>query len=116
MNLKKKIQGIAVMAALSLHSVLPAAVHQNVAMQEMVVTATRFPEPRERIPGPIQVIDSQQLAELPYERVDEILNWISGVSSDRTLGIYELSPRVTIRGLGENEPDRTIIGEISYAW
>ena len=78
-------------------------------LQEMVVTATKFPTPQERVPGRIDVITAQEIEHMPYERVDELLESVSGVQTDRTGGIFELSPRVTMRGLGGNVPGRTLV-------
>ncbi len=81
----------------------------ELVLEELVVTGTRFSVPKTSFPGRIDVIDSEQIGQLPYENVDDLLNWVSGVQSSRTGGIYELSPRVTMRGLGGNMPARTLV-------
>jgi len=82
---------------------------EELVLEELVVTGTRFSVPKTSFPGRIDVIDSEQISQLPYENVDDLLNWVSGVQSSRTGGIYELSPRVTMRGLGGNMPARTLV-------
>ncbi len=76
---------------------------------EVVVTATKFPTQIERVPGRITVITAEEIEETPFERVDELFQQVSGVQTNRTNGIFELSPQVTMRGLGGNEPGRTLV-------
>ena len=86
-----------------------ASRQRAVHVGEVVVTATQFPTDIERVPGRIAVITAEEIEEMPYERVDELLQQVSGVQTNRTNGIFELSPQVTMRGLGGNEPGRTLV-------
>ncbi len=85
--------------------------HGNTAihLDDMVVTATRFPTDKNRVPGRITVITAADIENTPFERVDELLQQVSGLQTTRTDGIFELSPQVTMRGLGGNEPGRTLV-------
>jgi len=82
-----------------------AAIH----LDDMVVTATRFLTEKTRVPGRITVITADDIENTPFERVDELLQQVSGLQSTRTGGIFELSPQVTMRGLGGNVPGRTLV-------
>lgn len=81
----------------------------HLVLPEMVVTGTKFPTEIERVPGRIDVLDAQEIEDMPYERVDELLQQLSGLQTSRTDGIFELSPQVTMRGLGGNVPARTLV-------
>ena len=79
------------------------------AMEEVVVTANRFPVSIDKVAGKIEVISAEDIASLPFERVDDLLGYVTGVNTDRTDGIFSLSPKVTLRGLGGNVPGRTLV-------
>jgi iron complex outermembrane receptor protein len=83
--------------------------HAAIHLDDMVVTATRFLTEKTRVPGRITVITAEDIENTPFERVDELLQQVSGLQSTRTNGIFELSPQVTMRGLGGNEPGRTLV-------
>ncbi len=78
-------------------------------VEDIVVTATRFPVSVDKVAGKINVITAEEIATLPYERVDDLLGYVAGVNCDRTDGIFSLSPKVTLRGLGGNVPGRTLV-------
>ena len=78
-------------------------------MDDVVVTATRFPTATDRVAGRIDVITAKDIEQLPFERVDDLLGYVAGAYTDRTDNIFEMSPRVTLRGLGGNVPGRTLV-------
>jgi len=78
-------------------------------LEDVVVTATRFPTDKHRVPGRITVITADDIENTPFERVDELLQKVSGLQSTRTDSIFSLSPQVTMRGLGGNVPGRTLV-------
>ncbi|MEX1301498.1 MAG: TonB-dependent receptor, partial [Desulfotignum sp.] len=80
-----------------------------ILLEEVVVTATRFLTEKDRVPGRITVITADDIKNTPFERVDELLQQVSGLQSTRTDGIFELSPQVIMRGLGGNVPGRTLV-------
>ncbi|MCF8089305.1 MAG: TonB-dependent receptor [Desulfotignum sp.] len=80
-----------------------------ILLEEVVVTATRFLTEKELVPGRITVITANDIENTPFERVDELLQQVSGLQSTRTDGIFSLSPQVTMRGLGGNVPGRTLV-------
>lgn len=80
-----------------------------IQLGEVVVTATKFPTDIERVPGRIEVITAKEIEDMPFERIDELLQQVSGVQTNRAHGFFELSPQVTMRGLGGNEPGRTLV-------
>jgi iron complex outermembrane receptor protein len=83
--------------------------HAAIHLDDMVVTATRFLTEKTRVPGRITVITAEDIENTPFERVDELLQQVSGLQTTRTDGVFELSPQVTMRGLGGNEPGRTLV-------
>lgn len=78
-------------------------------MEPVVVTASRYETPLSEVPGRVQVIDAERLKEIPFNSVDDILRWVSGVNVRRGNGISSYSSKVTMRGLGGNAPARTLI-------
>lgn len=80
-----------------------------ILLEEVVVTATRFLTEKDQVPGRITVITANDIENTPFERVDELLQQVSGLQSTRTDGIFSLSPQVTMRGLGGNVPGRTLV-------
>ncbi len=79
-----------------------------VAMDDMVVTATRTEEPLKSIPGRVEVITKSQLDEMPVQTVDEALSYISGAHLERPNGPNSFKSTLTLRGLG-NEQGRTLV-------
>lgn len=82
---------------------------ETLNLDDIVVTATKFPVPMDSVPGRIQVITASEIETVPFERIDELLRHITGLQAGRTDGIFELSPTVTMRGLGGNVPGRTLV-------
>ena len=78
------------------------------AMDDMVVTATRTEEPLKSIPGRVEVITKSQLDEMPVQTVDEALSYISGAHLERPNGPNSFKSTLTLRGLG-NEQGRTLV-------
>jgi len=52
-------------------------------LSEVVVTATRFLTPQKNVPGRIEVISAKEIERTPFERIDELLQHVSGVQTDR---------------------------------
>lgn len=77
-------------------------------MQDMVITATRTEEPLKDIPGRVEVINREQLKEMPVETVDQALSYISGVHQERSYGLTSHSTTVSLRGMG-NQQGRTLV-------
>ncbi|MFL9827888.1 TonB-dependent receptor [Rhodoplanes sp. SY1] len=95
-------------AALSL-AVSDTAFAQNVALDELVVTATGRPEPREQIPETIQVIDQEKIKTSAARSVTELL-------SENAVGFFsEWSPAQTsinIRGAASDGQGRDFKGQV----
>ena len=79
-----------------------ASARQVYDIDDVVVSANKFP-------GRIQVITASEIEAMSFERVDELLQHVTGILSQRTDGIFEMSPIVTMRGLGGNVPGRTLV-------
>lgn len=77
--------------------------------EEVVITATRSRENIYEIPGSIRVIDKKEIQRIPAQKVDEIIQYASGVNAFRSGGIYSMRPVVTLRGLSGDEQGRTLV-------
>ena len=76
---------------------------------EVVVTATRSRENIYEVPGSIRVISKKEIQRIPAQKVDEIIQYASGVNAFRSGGIYTMRPVVTLRGLSGDEQGRTLV-------
>ncbi len=79
------------------------------ASDEVVITATRNESRIDQIPGNIQVISRTEIQQLPSQKIDEIIQYATGVNVLRSSGIYSMRPVVTLRGLSGDEQGRTLI-------
>ncbi|MCS7279075.1 MAG: TonB-dependent receptor [Thermodesulfobacteriaceae bacterium] len=79
-------------------------------LPEVVVTATRTEVPLENIPGRVIILKEDEIEKISsaISKVDEILQYVSGLNSVRGLGIYSLVSRATLRGLSD-EQSRTLV-------
>ncbi len=78
------------------------------SMDEVVVTASRIPEYMTEIPGRIEVISLKDIQSTSAKSVDELLTQTSGVTVDRSLGIFSKSV-VGIRGITGGEQGRILV-------
>lgn len=79
-------------------------------LEEVVVTAARIEVPSRAVPGSIDVLHEEDLQAMgsPVTKVDEVLQYLSGVTAVRSQGIYSLIGQATLRGL-TNEQSRTLV-------
>lgn len=87
-----------------------AAEGEQYELEEVVVTAARIEVPSRAVPGSIDVLHDEDLQAmgLPVTKVDEVLQYLSGVTAVRSQGIYSLIGQATLRGL-TNEQSRTLV-------
>ncbi|MDZ7740429.1 MAG: TonB-dependent receptor [Bacteroidota bacterium] len=76
---------------------------------EVVVTATRNQSRIDDIPGSIRVISRKEIQQMPSEKIDDIIQYATGVNVLRSGGIYTMRPVVSLRGLSGDEQGRTLI-------
>lgn len=92
-------------------SVCQAAVEgQDYELEEVLVTAARVEVPLRTVPGSVHVIKEEDLRAMgsAVTKVDEVLQYLSGVTAVRTQGIFSLLGQATLRGL-TNEQSRTLV-------
>lgn len=77
-------------------------------LNEVVVSATKIPQPIIGVPQRIEVIPLFRLHSAPALSSDDVLNQISGINLRRTMGILSRKTLVSVRGMG-NEQGRTLI-------
>lgn len=77
--------------------------------EEIVITATRNRSKISEIPGSIQVISRKEIQELPADKIDDIIQYATGINVLRSSGMYSMRPVVTLRGLSGNEQGRTLV-------
>ena len=94
----------AVVAPVSFVLVFPgvSAIAADAAIDEIVVTATRTPEPVSHIGNSITVIDTPALVESQQTSIADLVATVPGVSFQRNGGIGELTS-VFIRGANSDE-------------
>ena len=80
----------------------------TLALNEVVVTATKTTRNLTEVPSRITVIGKNIIERSPTLLIDDILRFTAGVNVDKSSGIYAVSPTVTLRGLG-NDQSRTLI-------
>lgn len=73
------------------------------------VTATKTARRLYEIPGRLEVITNDYLTKLPSQKLDDILQYVSGLNVHRTSGIFEIRPVVSLRGVSGDEAGRTLI-------
>ncbi len=73
------------------------------------VTATKTARRLYEIPGRLEVITNKYLTKLPSQKLDDILQYVSGLNVHRTSGIFEIRPVVSLRGVSGDEAGRTLI-------
>lgn len=83
---------------------------KEITLEEIVVTATRTERALEEVPGRVDVITKEQIAQYigSANKVDDVLRYISGLTVVRGNGIYSLGASTTLRGLS-NEGARTLV-------
>ena len=81
----------------------------TLALDEIVVTATKTTRNLTEIPARISVIGSGIINVSPAQQLDDILRFTPGVNVNRGSGIYSMRPTVTLRGLSGNEQSRTLV-------
>lgn len=81
----------------------------TVALDEVVVTATKTQRNLREVPARISVINVNTLQSTPSQQVDDILRFTPGLNVYRSTGIYSQRPMVTLRGLSGDEQARTLV-------
>jgi outer membrane cobalamin receptor len=85
--------------ALLLSAALPAAAATN-QLSELVVTASRMPEPRRDIPAAVTVFDRSEIRNAPAWNVDDLLQSAAGIGVLRSVGLgYGVPSQINIRGV-----------------
>ncbi|NLO00805.1 MAG: TonB-dependent receptor [Bacteroidales bacterium] len=80
------------------------------ALDDVVVTATKTIRNLIEVPSRINVVSSKTIEASPALLVEDILRFTPGVNIDRSVGIFSSSnPSVTLRGLSGDEQSRTLV-------
>jgi iron complex outermembrane receptor protein len=110
--MRNKITTIVLVAFLSgLFPYLSSAqqLSDTLSIEEVVITATKTERRLEEIPGKADMINLKQIENLPAQKMDDLLRFVSGVNVTRNTGIYTIRPSVTIRGISGDEQGRTLV-------
>ncbi len=83
---------------------------KDLGLEEIVVTATKTERSIESVPARVEVITKEEIHRFANTttKVDEILQYVSGLTVVRGNGIYSLGASATLRGLS-NEGARTLV-------
>lgn len=71
----------------------------SVAMEKVIITATRTERKIEDLPGQNEVIEQEEIEEFPTSNTDNILQSIANINVNRSWGIFSKNASVTMRGL-----------------
>lgn len=79
-------------------------------LSEIVVTATKTERTLDTVPARVEVITKEEIQRLStsISKIDEILQYVSGLTVVRGSGVYSLGASATLRGLS-NEGARTLV-------
>lgn len=81
--------------------------NSNFNTDEVVITATKSVREINNVPASIEYISEKEMQVLPSQKIDENLNFLSGLTVDRPFGIFGKSV-VGIRGTVSSEPGRQL--------
>lgn len=84
-----------------------SAIDTTLAIDEVVITATRTERSIKDIPAQVEVINVEELESYPINNIDNILRAAANVYVNRSWGIFSKNSSVTMRGLAGS--DRTLI-------
>lgn len=70
-----------------------------VAMEKIIITATQTERKIEDLPGQNDVMESEEIEELPASSTDNLLQTIANINVNRSWGIFSKNASVTMRGL-----------------
>ena len=75
---------------------------------EITITATKTPHDLAEVPGRVDVITKEEIQRTAYQKVDDVLQQLSGINVNRGSGLYSVTSTATMRGLG-NDQGRTMV-------
>jgi iron complex outermembrane recepter protein len=78
-------------------------------IDEVLVSASRTENPISDIPARVNLISPKIMASMPYQTIDEQLQFLPGVQVSRSFGIFSTKSSVSMRGLSGNEQARTLV-------
>ncbi len=76
---------------------------------EVMITATRTSRSLAQIPGRAEVVLASEFNRTTTTQVDAALQRIPGINIHRTSGEYEVRPVISMRGVGGDDPGRTLV-------
>lgn len=76
---------------------------------EISVIGTRSSQNVLQVPGRVAILDMAELGLSQHDYIDFALNEVPGINIHRTSGNYEIRPVISIRGVGGDDPGRTLI-------
>lgn len=88
---------------------IPQDTLKSFSLEEVFITASKSNRPLLNIPGKVEIISKKQIENLPAQKVDDLLRFISGVNVNRPTGNYTMRPSVTLRNFGGDEQGRTLV-------
>ncbi|MGF1623193.1 MAG: TonB-dependent receptor plug domain-containing protein [Rhodomicrobiaceae bacterium] len=98
------LSGLALTGAVSISS-LPVLAQQPIALEGIVISASRFAEAESKVGSAVTVISRDEIEAAKADNVAELLETVAGVSVNQAGGIGGTA-NVTIRGA---EPDHTLV-------
>jgi iron complex outermembrane recepter protein len=74
-------------------------VPSSIEMEKVIITATLTERKIEDLPGQNEVIEKEEIEELPSSNTDNLLQSIANINVNRSWGIFSKNASVTMRGL-----------------
>ena len=90
-------------------SVRVALEEEILFLDEVVISATRAESRIGDIPGRVEVITPERLANTSFQSVDELLALLPGVHTARSYGLFSFRSTVSMRGVSSKEQARTLV-------
>ncbi len=82
---------------------------EPVQLEEVVVTASRYPTTQQDAPAKVTVVDRKAIAASGATNVDDLLRNVAGVDIVRSSGLTSSTSNVTLRGFGGQARGRTLV-------
>jgi len=80
-----------------------------IALDELVITATRTENLILNTPVRVNLISPKMLKSVPMENIDEVLKYAPGINYSRPFGIYSTKGIVAMRGMSGKEQGRVLV-------
>jgi iron complex outermembrane recepter protein len=108
-HMSKKIITSTVLSTIALAFVSPVYCAENIKLDEVVVTATRFNAPQLKSSANIKIISKADIQSSPATNIPDLLRMQAGLNITSLYGSQGVDATVDIRGFGDSAISNTLI-------